>query len=436
MKKIKKILIFSIICFWVMFCSVYASGTGSYSISVGSKSLTTEKTTTLNITANNCAGTFKVSSDNSSVVKVSSSLEWIENGSAKIILTAVGEGKATITVSAFAASFDAPADEPDDIVGQKSVVITVKAKATNTTTPNNSNTSSSNTNTTTTAITTTKSSNAKIKALTVDVEGLAPSFKKDVTSYKLTVGNNINKLKMTMTLDDDGATYRITGNKDFKEGENIVKIIVTAENKTTKTYKITVTKTTDLRLNTLVLANATLINEFDSDVYEYNLRDIESNINKLDINAIPINSNAIVKIAGNDSLTIGENIIKIVVYDKDEKASKVYTLKVNKLEEAIEAISDDAKIIEQNSYAEMLKDKIEIYKDKFGVYGNAIKLNATIILLYLLALIEFAQVIYLYKQLKNIDPSFDKIKIKKKETESKRIKRRKVNIDIDIDDKE
>lgn len=283
---------------------------------------------------------------------------------------------------------------------------------------------------------TNKSSNAKIKALTVNVEGLNPSFNKDKTNYKLEVGTDVSKLNMTISLDDNKATYRITGNKDFKDGENIVKIIVTAENKTTKTYKITVTKTTDLRLNTLVLANATLINEFDSDVYEYNLRDIESNINKLDINAIPINSNAIVKIAGNDSLTIGENIIKIVVYDKDEKASKVYTLKVNKLEEAIEAISDDAKIIEQNSYAEMLKDKIEIYKDKFGVYGNAIKLNATIILLYLLALIEFAQVIYLYKQLKNIDPSFDKIKIKKKETESKRIKRRKVNIDIDIDDKE
>jgi len=31
--------------------------------------------------------------------------------------------------------------------------------------------------------------------------------------------------------------------------------------------------------------------------------------------------------------------------------------------------------------------------------------NSTIILLYILALIEFAQVVYLYVQLKNVDPS-------------------------------
>lgn len=360
-----------------------------------------------------------------------------KNGSRTLVSTyeVTGEGNITISFSGNTSGITTDGNIVKESINATKTVVG-KAKTTTTTSSNttsNSNTSSSNTTTSTT----TKSSDAKIKALTVDVEGLNPSFKKDVTSYKLKVGNDVNKLSITLTLDDNGATYRITGNKNFKDGENVVKVIVTAENKTTtKTYKITVTKIPNLKLSSLNISNAEFVNEFDPDVYEYNLKDVESNIEKLDIKAIPASENTTVQIAGNDSLVTGDNVIKIVVADKGGEASKVYTLKVNKLAEAVETISDNTDAVEQNKYVDMLKHKMDVYKDKFGICCKIIKAKLTIILLYLLALFEFFQVIYLYRQLKAVNPDYDKIVIKRKNKDEKNnTTRRKVNIDIDIDDK-
>lgn len=287
------------------------------------------------------------------------------------------------------------------------------------------------TNTTTNipTVTTKKSSEARLNALTVNVEGLTPSFNKDKTSYRLDVDNSVKKLIMTLSLRDNNATYKITGNKDFKLGENIVKIKVTAENRTTtKTYTIKVNKTPDLTLSSLTVSNAELMKEFDPNVLEYKLKDITEDVKKLDINAATTSDAATVKIAGNDSLVAGENIIKIVVSDESGKYTRVYTLIVNKIATVpviSENVEDVGEVVEQDSLMEEIIDFL-------GMKDEKIRQNITIVALYLLSLLEFIQVIYLYKQLKTINPDFDKI-TRRGQVNKDSIPARRRAVDIDVD---
>jgi len=127
-----------------------------------------------------------------------------------------------------------------------SVTITAKAKTTNNNdNNNNSNNNSNNSNTNTTAK---KSTDATLSNL-----GVTPSkydfsgFRKAVTGanaeYKVKVPNSVTKLSVYAATSDKKATYSVSGNTGFKVGTNVISVKVTAEDKkTTKTYKIYVTR--------------------------------------------------------------------------------------------------------------------------------------------------------------------------------------------------
>ena len=54
------------------------------------------------------------------------------------------------------------------------------------------------------------------------------------------VKNSVTSLKLEVILNDPSATYEVRGNSDFKVGDNVVEIVVTAENGDTRTYTINV----------------------------------------------------------------------------------------------------------------------------------------------------------------------------------------------------
>ena len=60
--------------------------------------------------------------------------------------------------------------------------------------------------------------------------------------YKIKVKNDVKSLKLDVVLNDSSATYEVKGNENFKVGENVVEIIVKAENGDTRTYTIKVTR--------------------------------------------------------------------------------------------------------------------------------------------------------------------------------------------------
>ena len=81
------------------------------------------------------------------------------------------------------------------------------------------------------------SNNNNIKSITIKNHSI--DFKSNV--YKYTVKTNEKELNLTITLDDENATYKITGNNDLKNGSEI-KIKVTAENGDEKTYTLVIKK--------------------------------------------------------------------------------------------------------------------------------------------------------------------------------------------------
>lgn len=81
------------------------------------------------------------------------------------------------------------------------------------------------------------SNNNSIKSITIKNHSI--DFKSNV--YKYTVKANEKELDLTITLDDENATYKIFGNENLKNGSEI-KIKVTAENSEEKTYTLVIKK--------------------------------------------------------------------------------------------------------------------------------------------------------------------------------------------------
>lgn len=193
-----------------------------------------------------------------------------------------------------------------------------------TSTPNNSNTSNNN------SYVQPKSSEARLKNMKVDVEGLTPEFDKNTTEYYLVVDLSVNKINVKASTVDSKAKWAIYGNKNLKQGENTVTIIVTAEDGTKKEYYIHVTKVDDVELanaelESLQIEGYNIYPTFKSNIYSYNLN-INEKVNLLDIKAVSQNENATIEIDGNENLQEGENIIKINVTAENNETIRTYKI--------------------------------------------------------------------------------------------------------------
>ena len=87
----------------------------------------------------------------------------------------------------------------------------------------------------------TYSSNNYLSSLSVKDYKLTPDFNKDTTKYTLELDETVEKIKILANAEDSKSTITGTGTKKVSEGENKLKIVVTAENGNKKTYTITAT---------------------------------------------------------------------------------------------------------------------------------------------------------------------------------------------------
>lgn len=85
-----------------------------------------------------------------------------------------------------------------------------------------------------------KSSNNYLSKL--EIEGYEIDFNKDTLEYSVKVSSDVETLDITAVAEDSSARVNIYGNSNFKEGENTVTVVVTAEDGSERTYTITVNK--------------------------------------------------------------------------------------------------------------------------------------------------------------------------------------------------
>lgn len=366
----RKSIIISIICFITLILTsinVYAAK-GSFQVSVKSKSLNVGNTTTLSITAKECAGVFKVTSSDSSVVSVGSVPDWIEEETKTVTLTAKKAGKVTITITAS----DVADTDANDMTGSKETIeITVKEKTTTTKKDETANNENSNSNNSTT-----KSNNANLSTLGVTPKDYDFSgFSKNKTEYSVTVPKNVDSLKVVYKTADSKATVKVSGNSGFEVGSNNkITVKVTAEDgKTTKTYTIKVTqlaeeeekpgnlidKEEELYLKSLSIEGIELSPEFAKDTYSYTATLSDASINELHVSAEANNEKAKIEISGNTNLVEGDNTINIILTLDDSSTQAIYQIVVNK------ELSDAAAITttgeENNSSSNDLIGKIKNY---------------------------------------------------------------------------
>ena len=223
MKKIYKylsVLLFSLMLFGN---NVYAAG---YTTSVTSNSVTVGGSVTLNIKGSDIAGKFTISTSNSSVVSISTSNVWIDNNTQSITLKANKVGSANITI----VPTDVSNYSGGTITGNKVITITVKEK------PKPSSGSSSKP-----SVVKPKSSNSFLSSLTVDGYELDSKFDKETLEYSVTVKEGTEKIKINAQLADSSAKVSGVGEVTVSEGVNNFSLVVTAENGSKRTYKLTVT---------------------------------------------------------------------------------------------------------------------------------------------------------------------------------------------------
>ncbi len=236
----KRLKLMYLLIFSVLLIPFSIDAAGSVNVSPRNLSLKTNGSASFTITANNSVGRVDVSTSNSGVATVSTSSLWVENNSQTVTVRAVGVGTATINVRLTDVStFD---EEP--LSGNYTVSVNVTAPNpvipvnpnTNNKNNNNNNNNKNNNNNSN------KSGNNNLKK--IEVQGYKLTSKNN-NEYSLTVKNTVEKIKIIADVADNKAKVTGAGEKKLEVGDNVFKLVVTAENGNKKTYTITVTRRDD-----------------------------------------------------------------------------------------------------------------------------------------------------------------------------------------------
>jgi len=170
-----------------------------------------------------------------------------------------------------------------------------------------------------------KSNNANLKSLTIsDIDF---TFKKDTLKYTFEVESNTEKVEIKAVVEDKKA--KVDGVKEYPlvVGLNTIKIEVTAEDKTKKTYTLEIKrKNNNAYLRNLVLSNGNI--NFNKEKFNYEL-ELDDNIKSIKVDGTSESANANIEGLGEYNLFEDNTKINIKVVAED-KSENIYTLNIKK----------------------------------------------------------------------------------------------------------
>lgn len=179
-----------------------------------------------------------------------------------------------------------------------------------------------------------------------------PPFHKDIIEYSLIVSSEINDIILEIKTSDSGASYLIRHElKDddrlkLKDGLNTIKIEVSSEDGTIKIYTLNVKKlsASDAFLKSLTISNNLSLNpSFNSEIFDYNIENLASDICNLKLNAEVEDQKCEIKLVCNDNeliktketqlnvdLNYGNTKIELHVTSPDKTKIQKYSIIVSK----------------------------------------------------------------------------------------------------------
>ena len=176
-----------------------------------------------------------------------------------------------------------------------------------------------------------------LSILRLNRAGMLPDFNPNIKEYYIIVGEEINNLEVTAVPENEDDKVIIEGNDNLKNGLNTITVRVTSKNNISEEYKIYVTKTSNREeanasLENLAVEGYTLSPNFQNQVLNYKI-EVNENIDKLNILAIPENYDAKVEIKENASINLNsqkENIVTVIVTAPNKITFRKYEIVVSK----------------------------------------------------------------------------------------------------------
>ena len=318
---VKKIIVYMIMCFVIIMAMTPKVQAAGLVIAFSKSTANVGDTITIRVTGNEVKGNVKLTVSGNATLKEDT--VSLDNGPASVDLDVNGTGSIRVVATSVDDMQDSATGTPYSTGGTITVEGTSDSDSSNDTTTEQ------------------ESSNANLSNL-----GIRPNdfsgFKPGTTTYNVTVPEDVESVEVYATAQDSAATVSGTGSQTLAYGENTLSVVVTAEDGTTKTYTINVTREGEEEtgetegeteiingLSNITIGDLELSPAFKKDVYEYTVQYIGENTS-LDIQAVPTDPDYTVEILGNEDLKEGENIITILVADGEGNNVATYQLTVNK----------------------------------------------------------------------------------------------------------
>ncbi|MDC1334413.1 cadherin-like beta sandwich domain-containing protein [Planktomarina temperata] len=194
----------------------------------------------------------------------------------------------------------------------------------------------------TVAVTRAASSDATLSALTLSSGSLSPSFASGTLAYTALVSNSVSSLIVTPTTNDANATATVNGASPatpvtLAVGSNPVTVQVTAQDGSTQSYTVAVTRaaaSSDATLSALALSSSSLSPSFASGTLAYTASVVHS-VSSLIVTPSVNDANATATVNGASAATpvnlaVGSNTVTVQVTAQDGTTTQNYTVTVTR----------------------------------------------------------------------------------------------------------
>ena len=331
----------------------------SFSVS-GPKSAQPGETVTITINCSGLYGRFNLSASNATLSKNS---VFSQGSNVSITATVGNSGTAKITITA-----DDVSDSSENPVSNSPQSCSISIKA-----PSNPGGNGGESDDdgvpggTSTPTTTAKNSNNYLKSLSVSVGSI--NFNKRTQKYTINVPEETESITVSAAKEHDKATLTGDGTVALKKGNNTIRVAVTAENGSVRTYTLTVIRAgaaeeqkpdeqqenpeetpedieglTSLKLKGVKdngeIVDILLSPEFSKDIFYYEC-EIPEGVTFIDVEQECDILDAIIEVTGNENLQDGENLINIIIKYTDENGEEqTITYQIAGKKQVVEAIQE------------------------------------------------------------------------------------------------
>lgn len=189
------------------------------------------------------------------------------------------------------------------------------------------------------------SNDTLIGSLYVEGYNIQPTFSRTTYSYNLTVPADVTSVNVIASKGNSKQTISGTGRKTLEYGGNRVKVVVTAQDKSTSTYEIMITRTDnrtgDTTLKSLNVSNTTIKYDKSKNVYEAT---VSKSIDSVMITGLTTDPNATLVGTGSKSLQIGLNSFTLTVQSSGGK-QQTYTINIIRSNEELQTVKKSSKLL-------------------------------------------------------------------------------------------